>query len=291
MPGGSLSPAALATSAKTWLGQAGFDVAIKAQTDRVIIPIVHARGNNPTTQITYKVAETLAVESTRETAGSWDVWLDASSAAPIARHSKLMFASGRVLFDTGDRYPTGTRSAKPAPEANHMVAAAAATSAMDGSITWAGDTATQVTLGLVGPRVRITNKQGALATDTVTLDPDADFVWSKATEEFADSQRVRRGERREAIREDAPQPRAHVAQQPAVRHGQREPDLQRLLHGQRHPLLQRRLAVREHWSPGRRRLSRVRSLASRAIDHRRSRLVRLLALRGPRRHARRRDHE
>jgi MYXO-CTERM domain-containing protein len=59
---------------------------------------------------------------------------------------------------------------------------------MDGTVTWAGDAAAQVTVGLVGPKIRITNKQGALAVDTLTVDPDASVVWSKATDEFGDAQ-------------------------------------------------------------------------------------------------------
>ncbi|HUS28864.1 MAG TPA: MYXO-CTERM sorting domain-containing protein [Kofleriaceae bacterium] len=190
MPGGSLPFATLASTARDWLGQAGHSVDVKAQGDRVIIPIVHARGNRGTPQITYKVAETLTVESTREEAGRWDVWLDAANAAPIARHQTLMFASAKILFDTGDRWPMGTRSPKAAPEVNHTVvsSATAVTSLMDGTITWAGDAAAQVTIGLVGPHIKITNKQGALATDTLTLQPDQTYVWSKASEEFGDAQ-------------------------------------------------------------------------------------------------------
>src|SRR4051812_5866417 len=169
MPGGSLAPATLATSAKSWLLQAGFPVDIKEQGARVIIPVVHARGAAHAPQITYRVAETLTVESSRNP-GVWDVWLDAADGAPIARHQKLMFASGKVLFDTPDRYPLGTRSPKPAPEANHTVSAAMVMSAMDGTITWAGTDPAQVTLGLVGPHIKITNKGSTLVTDTMQLD-------------------------------------------------------------------------------------------------------------------------
>lgn len=187
MPGGALSPATLASAAKSWLGQAGYAVDVKAQGARVIVPVVHSRGTRTAPQIEYRVAETLTVESTRE-AGRWEVWLDAGDASPIARHQQLMFATGKILFDTPDRYPAGTRSAKPAPEANHTIAAAAVMSLMDGTVTWAGDAAAQVTLGLAGPHIRITNKAGALATDTLQLDPGATLVWSKASDELADSQ-------------------------------------------------------------------------------------------------------
>lgn len=187
MPGGELSFASLASSATRWLGDAGYAVDVKSQGERVILPIVHARGNASAPQITYRVVETLSVESTREP-GAWNVYLDASNAAPVARQSTLFFTSGKVLFDTPDRHPGGTRSAKPAPEAVHTLGAGQVTSAMDGTISWADAGSVGVTLGLSGPRVRVSNKAGALASGTMTLDPDATITWSKATDELADAQ-------------------------------------------------------------------------------------------------------
>jgi hypothetical protein len=189
MPGGTLPAHALAASATSWLGQAGFAVDVKAHGARAIMPIVRARGIAKHVDIAYHVVETVTVESSREP-GRWDVYLDAASAAPVARKSTLMFASGRVLFDTPDRYPQGTRSPKPAPAVNHTLALSAApvTSLADGTISWDGTDPAQITLGLVGPLVRISNKVGALVTETITLDPDGEFTWSKANEEYADSQ-------------------------------------------------------------------------------------------------------
>src|SRR5262249_47790492 len=77
---------------------------------------------------------------------------------------------------------------KPAPKANHSVAGATAMSGMDGGVTWAGPGSATVTPSLVGPLVKITNKQGALATDTLTLEDGNNVVWSKATDEFGDAQ-------------------------------------------------------------------------------------------------------
>jgi cysteine-rich repeat protein len=189
VPGGTLPPATLATSAKDWLGQSGYDIDIKAQGPRVIIPVVHARGNASTPQITYRVAEELTVESGRQP-GAWTVWLDAANAKPIARHSNLMFASGKVLFDTPDRWPGGGRTGHPAPEVVHTIGAGQVMSMMDGTVTWADAGAVQITLGLTGPHVKITNKQGALATDTMTLNPDQTITWSKASDEFGDAQLI-----------------------------------------------------------------------------------------------------
>ncbi|HEY5948689.1 MAG TPA: hypothetical protein VIV40_24525, partial [Kofleriaceae bacterium] len=108
LPQSSLPIATLASAAKSWLGQAGYPVDVKAYGDRVIVPIVHSRGTGGGPDIEYRVAETVTVESTRNP-GSWDVWLDASDASPIARKSLLHFASGTVLYDTPDRWPGGGR--------------------------------------------------------------------------------------------------------------------------------------------------------------------------------------
>src|SRR5262249_22225916 len=109
-------------------------------------------------------------------------------ASPIARQTLLHFGTGKVLFDTPDRYPTGVRSAKPAPKANHTIDGSTVMSGMDCSITWAGTSAASVTPSLVGPLVKITNKQGALATDPLPLQDGGTVTWSRASDEVADSQ-------------------------------------------------------------------------------------------------------
>jgi cysteine-rich repeat protein len=186
MPGGKLPQAMLATSARTWLAQAGHDVTIRNQGDRVIVPIVRPRGNGGP-DIEYRVAETLSVETTA-TAGRWDVWLDAADASPVARASTIMFATGTVLYNASDRYPGSTRTGRPAAKANHSVNGAQVLSGMDGTITWAGTAPATVAPSLVGPLVAITNKSGALIADTLTLAAGGTVTWSKATSELEDSQ-------------------------------------------------------------------------------------------------------
>ncbi len=188
LPASSLPVHTLASAAKSWLGQGGWHaVDVKAYGERVIVPVVRSRGTASTLDIEYRVAETVTVESSREP-GAWNVWIDASSAAPVARQSLLHWASGTVLFDTPDRHPAGTRSAKPAPNASHTIDGVAATSMLDGTVTWAGTDAASVAPGLVGPQVWVSNKAGALVTDTLTLQPGGSVTWSRATEEFADAQ-------------------------------------------------------------------------------------------------------
>jgi MYXO-CTERM domain-containing protein len=187
LPQSSLPIATIASAARNWLASAGYDIDIKAHGERVIVPIVRSRGTMGGPDIEYRVAETVVVESTR-VPGAWNVWIDANDGSPIARQTTLHWATGTVLFDTPDRYPGGARSAKPAPSASHTVAGAAAMSAADGTVTWAGTAATTVSPGLVGPLVRVSNKAGALVTDNLTLQPGGSVTWSKAADEFADAQ-------------------------------------------------------------------------------------------------------
>jgi cysteine-rich repeat protein len=183
LPGGTLPHEMLEDSAKHWLGQ---PVTVTGHGDRVILPIVHSRGNAGAPDIEYRVVETVSVEAERG-AGRWDVWLDAGDAAPVARHSTLMFASGKVLFDVPDRYPGGGRHPQPAPYDNHSVNGTNVTSLVDGTVTWATGTAT-VAPGLTGTLVAITNKAGSLVTDTLSLADGGSVTWSKATDGPSDAQ-------------------------------------------------------------------------------------------------------
>ncbi len=187
LPDVSLPVSTIATAAKSWLAQAGYVVDVKAYGDRVIVPVVHSRGTRTNVDIEYRVVDTVTVESSRGP-GSWNVWVDAQSAQPIARQNLLMFASGKVLYDTPDRWPGGTRTAKPAPFASHVIGGMTAASTIDGSVTWNTAGAATVAPGLVGPYVRVTNKQGALATDSLTLADQGTVTWSRATVEYDDAQ-------------------------------------------------------------------------------------------------------
>src|SRR5690606_9654264 len=148
---------------------------------------VRSRGNAAHVSIEFRVAESVEVEATRGP-GAWQVWIDAADASPIARRSTIHFASGTVLYDTPDRYPGGTRTPKPAPNANHSIDGATVTSTLDGTVTWAGDAQAALVPGLTGPLVKLTNKAGALVTEELALDPDGSVTWSRASEELADAQ-------------------------------------------------------------------------------------------------------
>ena len=190
VPATRLASSVLASRASKWLADDGHvftrAAASFAPTERVIIPIVRPR-RGATPDITYRVAEHLVLEAATDV-GRWDVFVDAVDASPIARKSTIHYASGKVLFNVGDRHPGGTRSAKPAAFASHTVNGAAVTSIADGSFTWAGTTNASVALTLAGPFVAITNRAGARLTETISLAPNATYTWNRSTDEMADAQ-------------------------------------------------------------------------------------------------------
>ena len=181
----------LAATAQAWLRDDGFAVrptvaSLLGQAgERVIVPIVRPRLGN--VDVRYRLAEQLPVEEVAGP-GRWDVWLDASSGAPIARQTRISFASGSVLFDVPDQSPSGTRSPHAAPFATHNVDGLAATADAAGVITWAGAGAATVLPGLSGPLVKIKNVSGSLVADSLTLAPDGSVTWSKASDPKSDAQ-------------------------------------------------------------------------------------------------------
>ncbi len=190
-PAASLARPQLASAAAVWLAGDGFTVrpAISSLLgqpgERVIVPIVRPRIGP--VDVRYQVAEQLPMQEVAGP-GAWDVWLDATTGAPIARRTKLSYATGTVLFDTPDQSPSGPRSAKPAPFVNHAISGLQVESDATGTVTWAGTAATTVQPGLVGPLVKIVNSSGSLVTDTLTLQPGGTVTWSQAGVPTADAQ-------------------------------------------------------------------------------------------------------
>jgi len=177
----------LTQAAIGWLRTDGHTVRVTAASrERAIVPIVRPRGPRGL-DITYRLAERVAVEAV-DGVGAWDVWLDASDASPVARQTKIHYASGRVLFDVPDRSPSGARGPKPAPDALHTVNGFTAISTLDGTVTWTSGTTATVSPGLAGPLVAVTNDAGELATDSLALDDGGEVVWSRATQELEDAQ-------------------------------------------------------------------------------------------------------
>jgi MYXO-CTERM domain-containing protein len=110
------------------------------------------------------------------------VWIDAKDATPIARKSTIHYITGQVMFDVPDRYPSGTRSARPALFANVSVDGTNVTATVDGMVTWSG--AGSATVRPRGPFVSVTGT----ATTTMQLTSGGAATWTQATSETGDAQ-------------------------------------------------------------------------------------------------------
>ncbi len=184
-PAQRLAEAELVGGAERWLLEAGHAARADVSARQlVVLPIVRPRvGATP--DVTYRIAEQIGATATTGE-GAWTVWLDATNGAPIARQSRVMYATGTVLFDVPDRYPTGMRSGKPAPFASLTIDGAAATTALDGSVTWSG--AGSATLRARGTLVAVTNAGGSAITSTMQLANGGATTWTQATSETGDAQ-------------------------------------------------------------------------------------------------------
>ncbi|MGE0866985.1 MAG: MYXO-CTERM sorting domain-containing protein [Kofleriaceae bacterium] len=187
-----LAPAFVNQRAVDWLATGGRNVAVKSPDSLVapppvIIPIVRPRVGADI-DVSYRVAEQVVVESPALVDGAWDVWIDASDGSPIARRTRVQYASGQVLYNTPDRYPGGGRSNKPAAFANHQVNGSTAMSTLDGMVTWSGTAAASVSPSLTGPFVRVFNDAGSVVSETLNLAVGGMLVWDKSTSETSDAQ-------------------------------------------------------------------------------------------------------
>lgn len=180
---------ALGVRTISWLAQAGFDVQVETASalvaaPRVIIPTVRPRGTAGP-NIVYQLADTVAV---REKAGPgrWQVWLDAATGAPIARSSKVQYATGKVLFNVPQRHPASTRVALPAAFATHTIDGVNVTALADGSVTWTGNAAGSVALKTTGTFTRTTSAV-TFTGETQSLAPNGTVTWNRSTSETDDA--------------------------------------------------------------------------------------------------------
>ncbi|MFT3692831.1 MAG: hypothetical protein QM831_06805 [Kofleriaceae bacterium] len=186
-PAARLAHVDLEASAHQFLADANIATTTLGHGDRVIVPIVRERGARKTVAIEYHVADTVTVQSTGE-AGQWDVWLDATTGAPIARKSNLLFASGTVLFDIPNRYPSNGRVQVGAPNADHVVNGAVATSDANGLVTWTGVSPATVAPVTAGSLISVTTAQGTADTGSLSLADGGSVTWNESADGMADAQ-------------------------------------------------------------------------------------------------------
>ncbi len=116
------------------------------------------------------------------------MWLDAADGTPVARQSTLMFASGTVNFKVPDRYPGAGYSAHPAAYDNLTINGAAATTALDGTVTWNTASPATVVPSLTGTVAKILNQAGSLVTTSLSLAAAGQVTWDQSSVDTADAQ-------------------------------------------------------------------------------------------------------
>jgi cysteine-rich repeat protein len=120
--------------------------------------------------------------------GLWTVYVDAATAAPVARRSRLKFADGTMMYNAPVRRPGSTRMDYPAHQATMTVDGGSATSTYDGLLTWTGAGSASVTSTVLGPFVRVNNDNAAEVTGAFTLDPGGTQIWNRMDSELDDAQ-------------------------------------------------------------------------------------------------------
>jgi MYXO-CTERM domain-containing protein len=140
-------------------------------------------------------------------AGRWLLYADAETGETVGFESLTFYAQGKLLYRVAPRHPNAGRENRPVNRMNVLVNGTAALSAVDGTIFWAGDAAQNLTPMVTGQLVTVVNKAGALATTTLTLQPNGQAVWDATADATTDAQlnvAVHIGEVKEYVRAFAP---------------------------------------------------------------------------------------
>ena len=177
----------LAGAARQWIASitGATAVAEPPASGTVVLPIIRNR-KGAVRDIEFRVVQTVPV-ALSGAVGKWDVYVDASTALPVARRSLIHFATGTVRYNAPERWPGGTRTNYPATFATHNINGASVTSTGNGQVTWNGTAAATVRPGLVGPKVRMHSPAG-LASTTLNLQPGGAATWNESATEAKDAQ-------------------------------------------------------------------------------------------------------
>jgi cysteine-rich repeat protein len=177
-PAASASAAVLASRAEAWLGVPATTRAVRG---RVILPLVRGPGD-----IAYQVAWRLDVAA-RGAPGRWDVYV-APDGQPIARESRIAYATGTVQLDAPLRYPGGGRAPQAAPALDVTVDGSAATTDSSGGFSWTAAGDATVVPSLTGTYVTVENVAGPAATTTLDVPAGGAATWSLASDAEGDAQ-------------------------------------------------------------------------------------------------------
>lgn len=175
-------PAAVVSSALNWM-HADVDATarlLSVAAEEVVLPLIGAGS------MEFVVVRRVQI-ATDQPVGRWDVYVNASTGEPVARHQRLMFSGADAQYNTPDRWPGGTRSNYPAAYANLTVGGQVQTTNILGEFTWSGPSAS-VDTAVNGPLVAVNNEAGANATINVQVENGATLLWSEPSDELLDAQ-------------------------------------------------------------------------------------------------------
>lgn len=177
------SSASLGTAAQSWLLS---DVAGIVKTDSIegplVLPLVAARS------VRYHTVFAVTVDA-EQPLGRWRVYVDAKTAAPVAREQTLRFATGTLLYNAPERWPGGAlRIDYPAFKANVTVDTANVTTDALGMLSWLGNANGNVVAFADGTQVRVENVAGPEDSQSLVLPPGGTAVWNASTNETVDAQ-------------------------------------------------------------------------------------------------------
>lgn len=120
--------------------------------------------------------------------GRWDVYVDAESGEPVARISRMHYASGLVFYNAAQRSPTfGVRNDMPTPSTEHLVDGVFQVSDAVGFVSFAGITS-NIQPGLTGPYIDIVDEQGPLASNVVVLSDGGGVSWNHSGDPRLDAE-------------------------------------------------------------------------------------------------------
>lgn len=169
--------------AAQWVGDTFATVATPGATSApVVLPIVRARGG-----VEYHIASVVPVE-TAAPVGRWNVYVDAASGAPLARHETLAFATGTLLYHVPTTYPQAGYSNRAALFATHNVNGSPATADVNGVFTLAGALPATVAPGIAGTYVSIKSQSGTAAAGSFSMASGASQTWDLSSDEKQDAQ-------------------------------------------------------------------------------------------------------
>ncbi len=173
--------ATVAAESAADLGLAPDRVTAGAAGTLMIVPLVgddHVLG--------YRVVVPIEIDG--GSAGSWQVFADPATGAPIVRRSLTRFGAGTVAFDAVERWPGRPRRVYPAPHLAVTIGSAIATTSAVGTVTWAGGAAVNVNTSVTGPLVDVDNRLGSEATTTLAVADTGSGVWAPGNDRDLDAQ-------------------------------------------------------------------------------------------------------